>query len=231
MSKVTPVAILTSIINLTPISCFCTCSVIVCIKDLTIIWQISCWKHTAYCTQKRFNHEQKTCLPVFLTRIQSQRCFCGSHWSLNAPACAFVVIYAHFRIIFSVYIFPCFFCFRHFPLCFKVKLTNQMNCYTQSIAPKVKWKSFSNWMWRIQWWVVDLTLMIKLLPNSVAKVLPRIELLPGLFLLLAPAMSIKEGMDPSGPCTAGYNDPPITCRLRFDTFDRQLLLTDSNLKL
>ncbi len=28
--------------------------------------------------------------------------------------------------------------------------------------------------------------MIKLLPISVAKVLPRIELLPGLFLLLAP---------------------------------------------
>ncbi len=52
MSKVTPVAILTSIINLTPISFFCICSVIVYIKDLTIIWQISCWKHTAYCNQK-----------------------------------------------------------------------------------------------------------------------------------------------------------------------------------
>ncbi len=38
----------------------------------------------------------------------------------------------------------------------------------------------------IRWSVVDLTLMIKLLPISVAKVLPRIELLPELFLVLAP---------------------------------------------
>ncbi len=49
-SKITLVAILTSII--TPTSCFCACSVSVYKQDLPIIWQISCWKQMAYCTQK-----------------------------------------------------------------------------------------------------------------------------------------------------------------------------------
>ncbi len=40
-------------------------------------------------------------------------------------------------------------------------------------------------MRRIQWLVIDMTPMIKLLPILVAKVLPRIELLPGLLLQLA----------------------------------------------
>ncbi len=50
----------------------------------------------------------------------------------------------------------------------EVKSTNQVNCYTRSIAPKVKWKSFFDWM-RFQRSVVFLTLMIKLLPISMGK--------------------------------------------------------------
>ncbi len=72
LSKMTPVAILTSVINLTLISCFCTCSVSGYTQELTIIWQISCWKQMVYCTQNGLNHEQKAYLPMFLTRIQSQ---------------------------------------------------------------------------------------------------------------------------------------------------------------
>ncbi len=64
LSKVTQVAILTSIIDLTTILCFCACSVIVYIKDLTTIWQISYWKHTAYCHRCSLLHH---IFPVFFT--------------------------------------------------------------------------------------------------------------------------------------------------------------------
>ncbi len=101
--KSNPLAILTSIINLTPILCFCACSVIVYIKDLPIISQISCWKHTAYCTQKRLKSwTKKIFTHVSNKDPESASCLCGTHWSLNAPACAFVAIYAHFCIIFSL---------------------------------------------------------------------------------------------------------------------------------
>ncbi len=46
-------------------------------QDITIIWQISCWKQMAwYCTQKWLKSWTKTYLPMFLTRIQSQQTFC-----------------------------------------------------------------------------------------------------------------------------------------------------------
>ncbi len=76
------------------------------IKDLTTIWQISCWKQMAYCTQKRLKLLTKnTFTHVSNKDPESTNCFCGSHWSLNACACVFVATYAHFCIIFSIDIF------------------------------------------------------------------------------------------------------------------------------
>ncbi len=71
VSRVTPVAILTSIIDVTPILCFCACSVVVYIKDLTIIWQISGWKQMVYWTQKGLKSWIKNKDP------ESANCFCG----------------------------------------------------------------------------------------------------------------------------------------------------------
>ncbi len=109
MSKVTPVAILTLIINLTSVACFCTCSVIV-----FIIWQISCWKHTTYCTQKLLKLWTKIYLRMFLTRIESQQSVFVVRIDLWICFCSHIIcslLHCIFRRYF--HIFQHFFCFQH----------------------------------------------------------------------------------------------------------------------
>ncbi len=113
LSKVTSVAILTSIIDLTPILCFCACSVVVYIKDLTNIWQISGWKQTVYCTQKRLKSWTKNIfIHVSNKDPESTYCFCDLHSSLICTCmrfCSHTCSFLHhiFRRYFHV--FPLFF--------------------------------------------------------------------------------------------------------------------------
>ncbi len=107
MSKVTPGQILTSIINVTPISRLCTCPVNVYNQDLTSIWQIRCSQQMAYCTQKWLKSWTKTIftnvsgkdpesdIKLFLsfTLISEFSCMCSFD------------THAHFSTVFSVQIF------------------------------------------------------------------------------------------------------------------------------
>ncbi len=82
----------------------------------------------------------------------------------------------HFIFHRNVHNFSWIFCFWHCPYSFEVNSANQINCCRWSLAPNPKWKRLKG-----SWLVVILTLMLKLLPTSVAKVLQNIELLMGHF--------------------------------------------------
>ncbi len=84
---------------------------------------------------------------MFLTKISECTCMC-----ICSHRCS--LLHHILRVFF--HIFPADFLHTVLSIMFWIKSTNQMNCYTRSIVPKVKCKT-SDWMRKFHWLVVFLT--------------------------------------------------------------------------